>query len=189
MMTINREYQGEERLFFARFGNPQNENLTDLQARYDYLRREPVENIQQFRHQINFAKAPSLVRRFAWWVMLNLWPEKRASHIGTFGMSISGYKGTYGSRHLGPLTTILGVDPTPRKGVSRLLLTFDHRVLDGAPATDVLAKVHRMLTTAIREELAEIVGVNPETGAKLIAETASADQATALSDHPLKKSA
>jgi hypothetical protein len=104
-------------------------------------------------------------------------------------MSISGYKGTYGSRHLGPLTTILGVDPTPRKGVSRLLLTFDHRVLDGAPATDVLAKVHRMLTTAIREELAEIVGVNPETGAKLIAETASADQATALSDHPLKKSA
>ncbi len=167
MMTINRECEGEERLFFARFGEPQNETLTDLQSRYDYFRREPVENIQQFRHQINFAKVPSLVRRFAWWTMLNLWPEKRASHVGTFGMSISGYKGTYGSRHLGPLTTILGVDPTPRMGVSRLLLTFDHRVLDGAPATDVLVKVQRMLTTAVREELAELVGVDPETGKKL----------------------
>jgi hypothetical protein len=167
MMTINREYEGEERLFFARFNNPQNEPLTALQERYDYLRRAPVEEIQQFRHQINFAKAPLLVRRIAWWVMFSLWPAKRASHVGTIGMSLSGYKGSYGSRHLGPLTTILGIDPIPRKGISRLVLTFDHRVMDGVPATDALHKIQAMLTTEIRQELAQLVGADAETGERI----------------------
>jgi hypothetical protein len=164
MLTLSREHQGEERLLFARFNNPESESLTDLQARYDYLRHAPIEEIKQFRHQVNFAKVPALLRRFGWWVMLNLWPETRCGQVGTFGMSISGYKGVYGNQHLGPMTTILGVDPVPRKGVSRILLTFDHRVLDGVPATEIMHQLHVTLTTEIRDELAEIIGVDPITG-------------------------
>lgn len=164
MLTLSREYKGEERLLFARFNNPENESLTDLQARYDYLRHAPIEEIKQFRHQVNFAKVPGLLRRLSWWVMMNLWPETRCGQIGTFGMSISGYKGVYGNQHLGPITTILGVDPVPRKGVSRLLLTFDHRVLDGVPATEIMHQLQTTLTTEIRDELAEIVGVDPNCG-------------------------
>lgn len=164
MMTIAREYQGEERLFFARFNRPNDQSLVELQKQYDIFRREPVEQIKQFRHQINFAKAPALVRRFCWWALFNLWPQKRASHMGTFGMSISGYKGAYGIRHLGPNTTILGVDPFPRKGVARTVLTFDHRVIDGAPATRVLQRLQQIMKTSIREELAQIAEVHPETG-------------------------
>ena len=85
-------------------------------------------------------------------------------------MSISGYKGSYGAKHLGPNTTTLGVDPLPRKGVSRLVLTFDHRVIDGAPATKVLQELERMVKTAIKVELAEMIGVHPKTGEKLTKE-------------------
>ncbi len=168
MMTIAREYKGEERLFFARFNSPEESTLVELQEQYDHYRRAPIEEIKQFRHQINFAKAPRFARRFAWWALANLWPKKRSSHMGTFGMSISGNKGCYGvSHHLGPATTTLGVDPFPKKGVSKIVMTFDHRVMDGAPVTKAMQKMHHMLTTAVKVELAELTGFHPDTGEKM----------------------
>ena len=158
MLTLSREHEGEERLFFARFNEPEKHSLAELQERYDYLRRAPIHEIKQFRHQIRFAKAPRLLRRLGWWVMFDVWPRKRASHIGTIGMSVSGYHGSYGNRHLGPLTTILGVEPMPRKGNSRLVFTFDHRVMDGIPATQALHKIHQALKEEIRDELSQLVG-------------------------------
>lgn len=163
MMTIGRQYQGEERLFFARFNEPDNVSLEELQKLYDKYRKAPVEDIKQFRHQVTFAKFPSPVRRFAWWALFNLWPQKRASHMGTFGMSISGHRGALGSQHLGCNTTILGVDPNPRKGVAQMLLTFDHQIVDGAPATEVFLQGQRLLATAVAKELADMAGVDQDT--------------------------
>ena len=167
MITIAREYQGEERLFFARFHSPDYYSLPELQAKYDRFRKAPVESIKQFRHQIKFAKAPSLVRRMAWWTLHNVWPEKRATHMGTFGMSFSGHHGVYGNQHLGPSTTTLGVDPMPRRGQSRIVLTFDHRVLDGTPATRVISLLQRTMDTRIQRELAALAGVDHTTGEPL----------------------
>jgi hypothetical protein len=167
MMTIAREYQGEERLFFARFNSPDARSLAELQEHYDYYRKAPINEIKQFRHQIRFANTPRFLRRFAWWTLFNVWPAKRASHMGTFGISISGHKGCYGNQHLGPNTTILGVDPVPIKGVSRILLSFDHRVIDGSPAAKVLRELQQMLTTTIKVELAEMTGFHSATGEKL----------------------
>ena len=82
-------------------------------------------------------------------------------------MTISGYRGAYGAQMLGPNTTTLGVDPLPRKGASKTLLSFDHRVIDGSPACKFLAQINHILNTAIREELADIIRVHPETGEDL----------------------
>jgi len=163
MMTIAREHQGVERLFFARFAQPDFFTLEQLQEQYDHYRKAPIEEIKQFRHQISFAKTPTIVRRLAWWMLFNAWPEKRATHMGTFGMSISGYQGVYGSKHLGPNTTTLGVDPLPRKGKGKLMLTFDHRVMDGTPATRLFGRLQHMMQTTITEELAALAGVDHHT--------------------------
>ncbi|MEM7785396.1 MAG: hypothetical protein AAF623_18770 [Planctomycetota bacterium] len=160
MMTIVRKHEGEDRLFFSRFNRPDATGLLDLQKQYDTYRKAPIDEIKQFRHQIQFAKLPRFIRRSIWWAVYNLWPQKRAAHFGTFGMSVSGYKGCYGTVHLSPTTTTLGVDPVPRKGKAKSLLTFDHRVLDGVPATQLLSRVHQVLSTAVKEELATIAGVD-----------------------------
>lgn len=158
MMTVSREYRGEERLFFARFNNPQNHSLQQLQEQYQHFMEAPVESIRQFRHQIRFARFPRFLRRIGWGVMFDWWPAKRASQIGTIGMSFSGYRGVYGNRHLGPMTSILGVDPIPRKGTARLVLTFDHRVLDGIPAARTLESIQQQLDQRICQELQQLVG-------------------------------
>ena len=163
MMTMSRQYQGEERLLFARFNEPNNHTLIELQEQYDYFRKAPVDEIKQFKHQIMFAKCPSMLRRFAWWALYNVWPIKRAFHMGTFGMSISGHRGAYGNKHLGPNTSTIGVDPMPKGGISKVLFTFDHRVIDGAPATEIVLQTRHILNTAIRQELAKMAGVHPAT--------------------------
>jgi hypothetical protein len=157
MMTINRHLDGEDRLFFARFNNPHNDSLAVLQEKYDFFRQAPINEIRQFRHQIRFANAPWFVRRIAWWLMFALWPAKRASHVGTIGMSFSGYRGVYGNQHLGPLTSILGIDPFPRQGKARLVLTFDHRVLDGIPAANVLQQIHQLVMGEVYREMLDLV--------------------------------
>ena len=156
MMAVSRIYRGEERLFFARFNKPEQHSLPQLQARFDRFRREPIEDISQFRHQVALASMPGLVRRLAWWTLAS-WPKKRVVYMGTYGMSLSCYRGAYGTQLVGPNTTMLGVDPMPRKGVSRILFTFDHRVLDGKPATDMLESLYFHLTHTITSEVKKLL--------------------------------
>jgi hypothetical protein len=165
MLAVNREIAGEHRLLFARFESPESRPLTVLQQQYDHVREAPVEEIKQFRHQMRFADCPGFVRRIGWWVMTNLWVRKAASHMGTFGMTLSSFKQTFGTGHLGPNTTTLGVDVISRNGISRTLLTFDHRILDGKPAVDILDELGRELRGPILEELRQLVRAAPSPGA------------------------
>ncbi len=165
MLTMSREYQGEERLFFARFDQPGEQSLRQLQSNYNYLRKKPVNEISQFRTQIRFARAPWMIRSITWWSLCNLWLSQRAKHLGTFGMSFSGHRNAYGTQVLGPNTTTIGIDPLPRSSISRLLFTFDHRVIDGAPAAEVIDSIRRALIQSITHEMKCLLreqGQNPE---------------------------
>jgi hypothetical protein len=77
--------------------------------------------------------------------------------MGTFGLSLSGFKDNRGAFHLGPNTTILGCELFPRKGRNRVTLTFDHRILDGKPAADVLDDLQRAFANEIKEELEALI--------------------------------
>ncbi len=153
MMTVNRVVGGEQCLFFARFEQPESKSLVELQRQYDQVREAPIEQIKQFRHQLRFARCPWYLRRLGYWIMRNVWVRKAASHMGTFGMTLSSFRDTYGTVHLGPNTTTLGVDPISRGGKSRTLLTFDHRLIDGKPAVDLMDDLGRQLRGPILAEM------------------------------------
>jgi hypothetical protein len=157
LMTFSREHLGEDRLFFGRFNSPEEETLLDLQKRYDEYRDGPVESVKQFRHQIRFTKAPLILRRMAWFLIRDVWVRKAASHMGTFGMSISCFRDVYGTSLVSPNTTALGVDVISRGGISRTLLTFDHRILDGQPVINILQELGRQLRGPILEEMKAMV--------------------------------
>ena len=153
MMTVNRVVAGEQCLFFARFEQPEEKSLIELQRQYDHVREAPIEQLKQFRHQLQFARCPWFLRRLGYWVMRNVWVRKAASHMGTFGITLSSFRDTYGTVHLGPNTTTLGVDPISRGGKSRTLLTFDHRLIDGKPAADLMDELGRQLRGPILAEM------------------------------------
>ncbi len=186
-LTVAREVAGETRLYFARFRNPEQYSLTQLQERLDYFLSAPPEAIKQFRHQDRFAALPGPIRRALWWLIMEGWPSQRATYMGTFGMSLSGFNQTFGNCHLGPNTTILGVDPTPRQGIARTLLTFDHRVLDGKPVIDLISQLYRQLLGPIRLEMEALQATRLAN-----VQTPNADptaQSAAQSDVPPSRSA
>ena len=153
-LTITRKVDGESQLFFARFREPDTSSLIELQRQYEFIRRAPIAEIKQFRHQIRFAKLPSFLRIPVWRLLTGWLGSMRAVNIGTFGMSLSrGMYDTKGVFHLGPTTTVIGYELLPKRGKSRITMTFDHRVLDGAPATDILEEVCRTLRSDIATEL------------------------------------
>ena len=44
-----------------------------------------------------------------------------------------------------------------------MLLTFDHQIMDGVPATETLTLGQRILATAVAKELADMAGVDQNT--------------------------
>jgi len=162
LITLSREHDGEDRLLFARFNQPEGDSLVELQRKFDSLRRSPVLEVKQFRKQIRFANLPYPVRRLTWWMLFNLFPRKRLNIFGTFGMTISRFRDAHLTTNaLGPNTTILGIDVLPTNGIARFTLTFDHQILDGAPVLNLIHSVYQTLTGAIADELAGLEGPRP----------------------------
>jgi hypothetical protein len=153
LLTISRKIEGREQLVFARFSQPENCSLAELQARFDDVRRRPLRDLKQMRHQIRFSNMPWLVRKLGWSLMTNWMPASRAKQMGTFGMSPSSIRDTHGTWHLGPCTTILGYEQFINNGLARITLTFDHRVVDGKPAADVLEALRVVLLGQMCDEL------------------------------------
>jgi len=163
LLTVAREHQGQERLFFARFCQPENLSLIQLQAQFDHYRKAPINEIRQLKHQLRFARMPWLIRKIGWTLLTHVMPGSRARQMGTFGMSLSGFRQVRGSYHLSPCTSTLGYDQLCRKGKAYVTLTFDHRILDGKPAVDVLGRLADVLKNQVTAEFRMIATQKPES--------------------------
>lgn len=157
MLTVARKYQETDQLLFARISDPEKQPLGELEAKLESFRRDPVDGFRQFRHQIQFAKTPFFLRRFVWWLIFGWCPRKKSRNMGTFGMSLSHFKGVRSLQLLAPGTGSLGVDLMPKNGVSLVSFTFDHRVMDGLVVVEVLDKVQKAIKGPIRDELRKMV--------------------------------
>lgn len=126
-------------------------SLAEVQERIDRLRGGDPERLEEFSGARILHKLPvptgRLLSRLATRPL-----RRRAELLGTFAVSSLGHRPVDGFHSLGGTTLTLGLGriadrPVARAGrvviapVMRLSLTFDHRVVDGAEAADVLAEI------------------------------------------------
>jgi hypothetical protein len=150
MVAINREHEGEERLFWGRFIAPETQTLTDLQSELDHYKVGPIEAV--FRRQLRLAAFPSPLRRIAWWLTLNS-GVKRAKRFGTFGLSTLAGLGAYNGRHPSCLSTSFSYGPVEPNGQTLVTILFDHRIIDGAAIARNLAELETIMNSTIAGEL------------------------------------
>lgn len=152
-IAIERRFGDEDAVFFGHIRQPEARPLTELDARLHTLRERPIEEISEFRNALRLSGLPRPLRRFAWWFGLNVWGRKRASHMGTFGVSVYAGLGAASLHPLSPLTTALNYGVLDDRGEVDVRLIYDHRVLDGANVARALQEMERVLCGEILAEL------------------------------------
>ncbi|QDY80459.1 2-oxo acid dehydrogenase subunit E2 [Streptomyces qinzhouensis] len=139
--------------------------LDAIQRRIDRFRDGDPETLPEFAGVRRLHRLPALVAPLAYHVATR--PLRgRDRRTGTFSVSSLGHGPVDGFHSVGGTTVTLGVGrildrPVVRDGavtvapVLRLNLTFDHRVIDGAEATDLLAAVKDGLEAFPPDETAD----------------------------------
>jgi hypothetical protein len=152
-IAIEREFDGEEGVFFGHIKSPAELELVELDKRLRHLKVAPVLEVGSFRQAVRLARMPWPCRRFVWWFGLNVWGRKRAHHLGTFGISVYASLGAASLHPLSPLTTTLNYGVLESNGSMAVRMVYDHRVLDGAVVARALARLEDELRGSITAEL------------------------------------
>ena len=153
MVAINRrdEELDEDRLCWGRFIRPAEQSLVELQAALDAYQHQPL--VEVFRRQVWHSKLPTPLRRFVWWVNLNLVVKSRARRLGSFSISSLAGQGAWNRSHPAIHTTSLTFGPLDDQARMLVTMICDHRVLDGALAARALGDLETTLNGPIAREL------------------------------------
>jgi hypothetical protein len=154
MLIVNRQDQGHDRICWARFLEPQQRSLTDLQQELDAYQTEPIDKI--YRKQIRLSNMPWFIRRLLWRWQLNFSGKKRARRLGTFTQSTVAGQGANNGFHQTMLTSSLCFGPLDATGHCVATIIADHRVLDGSVVAAALIEIEKQLLGPILNELKEM---------------------------------
>ena len=150
-LTVQREVCSEPWLFWGQIGSPESRPLSEIQQSINRFRDGDVREV--FRKQLQLAKLPTILRRLIWWWNLNVATASRAKRLGTFFLSTLAGRGAEiqlpPSIHTGCLT----FGPLDGNGIARVTLAFDHRVMDGALAAEILGRLEETLNGQLTAEL------------------------------------
>lgn len=152
-VAMEREYHGENGVFFAHFIAPDRRSLADLDAELRRLKGAPIESVPEFRMTLAICRLPRFLRRFAWWYITHFRGYRKATWLGTFGVSVYSSLGAESLHPLSPVTTTLNYGVLQPNGDLAVRLIYDHRVMDGSTVARALARLDQVLNTEILAEL------------------------------------
>ena len=154
-LAVERDFEGEPAVFFARIGDPESYSLADLDALVRGYSHRRLSDVKPFRKLLRLSGLPRPLRRAALWLGLNL-PRTRGGMFGTFGMSVYSALGSESLHPISPMTTTLTYGVIDIKGRVNVRVVYDHRVIDGASVARALAGLEEELAGPILLELREM---------------------------------
>ncbi len=149
MIAVEREWQGEAGVFFGQIAEPENLSLVEVESAIRNLKTAPIESIRHYRRLLRVSRLPRPIRRAGWWFAHCVDGPTRVKYFGTFGVSVTAAEGATALSLVSPATATLHYGVMARNGDIRVRLTFDHRVLDGAPVARALSDLEETLNTEI----------------------------------------
>ena len=152
-LLVEREWQGEQVVLAGKVRAPERQPLQAISSYLRYLNEAEVPRVSAFRQLLRLGRLPALVRRFAFWRILNLSGYRRAKRLGTFVLSSLGNYGVEQHHPLSPLTTYLTFGPIGPDGDVTVKIIYDHRVMDGRTVARCLVDLEAILRHELVEEL------------------------------------
>jgi hypothetical protein len=153
-VAVERVVAGETAVLFGRLVGPEHLELATIADRLDHFANAPLDQVRSFQRLLRVSALPLPIRRAVWLAALNSSPVRRARLLGTFSVSTTGSMGAWAVHLRSPSAVTLHCGPIETDGAVDMYLTFDHRVLDGAPVARVLADFEDVLNGRICAEVA-----------------------------------
>ncbi|QVL34117.1 hypothetical protein KIH39_09480 [Telmatocola sphagniphila] len=151
-LNLDRKFQSERIVLQIQLNAPESSTLSELDRQIHAAQHNPLETISAYRNATRLSRVPWPFRRLIWWLGLNVSGACRARNFGTFGITSLGGQGT-GIVHLANLlTSTIHFGVFEESGKLNVRLSFDHRVLDGASAAEVLQAMEQVLRTQMVRE-------------------------------------
>jgi len=164
--TVERFVDEHPAVFFGAIDEPDAKPVTEIASELRSYSNDDIATVPQLDIQHRFNHMPWLFRRFMIWLGL-CFPPVRLRYMGaTFGLSSLG---KFGCKVVVPpcvSTSTFGIGAVEQRPVAvngrveirpimSLVLNFDHRVIDGAPAARFMQEVVRLIQGGLEEYLVE----------------------------------
>jgi hypothetical protein len=156
-IVIEREYRGDTGIFCLTILNPAARTIGDLHGMLEKAYSVPLEQLPEVQRALRVAALPGPLRRFVWWLGLNL-SRYRAQFFSTFCISVYSALKAESLHPLMPVTTLLNYGIIDPDGSAMVRIIYDHRVMNGATVARALNRLEEILNTTIVEELREMAG-------------------------------
>jgi hypothetical protein len=153
-LVVERSFEGEDVIFLGRVKDPASRPVDEIAGLIAEAKAQPVESVRDFRRALAFARVPLLLRRALWWLGMNI-GRQRPNFFGTFGVSVLGGDGVEVVHPVSPWTIFLSYGPISANGDVRVLLAFDHRVMDGAVVSRGFTALETALNGALVAEITQ----------------------------------
>ena len=152
MVAVARVEDGEECILPEKVPAPEQQSLADIDAAIRRAKNAPLQDIPAFRKILTASRLPLPLRRFSWWLGLNV-GRMAANNFGSFGVtSVSAY---------GP-GELLAISPSPfllsygAAGPDNRIdvnIRWDHRITDGVVIARALKRLEQVINTEISAEI------------------------------------
>ena len=152
-IAVEREWRGEEAVFFGKLYAPDKQPIPLLDQHMNYYKEAPFEEVTEFWLPMFLARFWQPIRRLGWWWGLNVSGDTRGRVFGTFGVSVYSGLGAESFHPLSPLTSLLNFGQIEPNGEVDVRLIYDHRVLDGAYVARMLGRLEEILNTEVATDL------------------------------------
>lgn len=153
-LAVARRVGDEDAVMSLQIRHPERRSLADIDDLIRRSRTDPVERFGDFRRARRLGRMPWPLRRFFWWLGLEVSGRLRLQNAGTFGVTGVAALGSASLHLLSPLTTTITFGVFAADGTVPVRLFYDHRVLDGVQPAEALRDLEDTLCGPIREELA-----------------------------------
>ena len=155
-VAVERSFEDEPAVFFAHIHAPEALGIGTLDEVLRRYKVEPIERIADFQSNLAIARLPLLLRRLAWWYVTHARGYRKATWVGTYGVSVYSGLGAESLHPLSPLTTTLNYGVIQDNGDVAVRVIYDHRVMDGATVARMLIRLGQVLNHELVAELCAI---------------------------------
>ena len=152
MVAVARVEDGEDCILPEKVPAPEEQSLAKIDGAIRHAKNAPLQDIPAFRKILMASRLPLPLRRFSWWLGLNV-GRMCANNFGSFGVTSVAAYGPGELQAISPSPFLVSYGVVGPDNRIDVILRWDHRITDAVVIARTMGRLEQVLNTEISAEL------------------------------------